>query len=124
MAFKDGLRWDRVPTARATQFYVWDDLGHGIDGRALLVSSRSGAVAVLKFFFDAQNGAANAGRECAWWHEVYPRFGRHVRVVQAAERPALLMPRLAVPDRTVGCCSLCATLSSATTMPAALFIST
>jgi hypothetical protein len=41
-------------------FYLWEDLGHGADGRAFLVSGGTrGAVGVLKFFFQGDPEAKN-----------------------------------------------------------------
>jgi hypothetical protein len=46
-----GLQWAKYPRQGVGRVYIWDDLGHGMDGRPLLASTAGGAVCVLKFFF-------------------------------------------------------------------------
>jgi hypothetical protein len=88
-----GLQWDRYPRQDASRFCVWDDLGHGGSGRALLVSSLSGAVCVLKFFF-----VGSPDDELRWWQICYPQF--QVRKIRVLGADALQMPHFAVAPRT------------------------
>jgi len=93
-----GLVWDMCPAASTTRFLIWDDLGRGRDGRALLASSSGGCVCVLKFFF----GERVVDTEYAMWHRAYAdeQFTKIVRIVSVAGQRALLLPRFAPPRRT------------------------
>lgn len=88
---------------RVKNFFFWEDLGRGADGRAFLVSGGTkGAVGVLKFF---QGGHAleKAKHEETMWQSVYSHIASvtsGVRVVQVMGLPALLMPWFHRPDRT------------------------
>lgn len=98
-----GLQWDKYPRQGAKRFYIWDDLGHGIDGCALLATTVGGAVCVLKFFFPkAQDDdmQTKAERELKLWHRIYPEYKEYVRVVKLVDRPVLMMPHFASPNRT------------------------
>jgi hypothetical protein len=109
----DGLRWDVYPRSGTKRFYIWDDLGHGAEGRALLASSAGGAVCVLKFFFRrvssgktvdvaaaAAAADAAAAKERAMWHSSYLGHVDSVRCVTLCGRRVLQMPHFAVPPRT------------------------
>ena len=103
MNLEQGLQWDKYPRQGVGRFYIWDDLGHGMDGRALLASTAGGAVCVLKFFFPKakeDDMQTKAERELWWWHCIYPEYKKHVRVVKLADRPVLMMPHFASPNRT------------------------
>jgi hypothetical protein len=100
---EQGLQWDKYPRQGVERFYIWDDLGHGIDGRALLASTAGGAVCVLKFFFlkaHEDDMRIKAERELQLWHCIYPEYKEHVRVVKLVGRPVLMMPHFASPTRT------------------------
>ena len=75
-------------------FFLWEDLGHGADGKAFLVSGGTkGAVGVLKFFF--RDAETNAKHELHMWHEVYshlPSVVSTVRILTVMGQTALLMP--------------------------------
>ena len=75
-------------------FFLWEDLGHGADGKAFLVSGGTkGAVGVLKFFF--RHAETNAKHELHMWHEVYSRLPSvvsTVRILTVMGQTALLMP--------------------------------
>ena len=83
-------------------FYLWEDLGRGADGRAFLVSGGTrNAVGVLKFF--NKDAEKNARHEMQMWKEVYPELEpvkKTVRVLQVMGNTALLMPWFQPPDRT------------------------
>jgi hypothetical protein len=103
VTLEQGLKWSSYPRSNVQRFYVWDDLGRGIDGRALLASSVGGAVCVLKFFFPkAADDAAEsrAYKEFDLWHKVYPEYANHVRLVQLSGRQVLMMPHFATPTRS------------------------
>lgn len=81
--------------SRAVQnFFLWEDLGHGADGKAFLVSGGTkGAVGDLKFFF--RDAETKAKHELHMWHEVYshlPSVVPTVRIVTVMGQTALLMP--------------------------------
>ena len=75
-------------------FFLWEDLGHGADGKAFLVSGGTrGAVGVLKFFF--KDAETKAKHELHMWQEVYshlPSVALTVRIVTVMGQTALLMP--------------------------------
>jgi hypothetical protein len=103
VTLEQGLQWDKYPRQGVKHFYIWDDLGHGIDGRALLASTAGGAVCVLKFFFLKEQEDAmkiKADKELQLWHRIYPEYKKHVRVVKLVGRPVLMMPHFASPTRT------------------------
>jgi hypothetical protein len=98
-----GLQWDKYPRQGVESFYIWDNLGYGIDGRALLASTAGGAVCVLKFFFpepQEDDMQTKAERELELWHCIYPDYKEHVRVVKLVGRSVLMMPHFASPNRT------------------------
>ena len=81
------------------EFFLWEDLGHGADGKAFLVSGGTkGAVGVLKFFFtDAESKAKH---ELRMWNEVYahlPPVAQTVRVVTVMVQTTLLIPWFQCP---------------------------
>lgn len=104
--------WKRVPMHSTRQFhlciskgvkrfYLWEDLGHGADGRAFLVSGGTkAAIGVLKFFFKSAERAAK--HEAEMWQSVYSGLAcvATVRVAQVMGHAALLMPWFQVPERT------------------------
>jgi Family of unknown function (DUF5898) len=72
-----GLQWAKYPRQGVERFYISDDLGHGIDGGALLATTVGGAVCVLKFFFPkAQDDdmQTKAERELKLWHRIYTEY--------------------------------------------------
>jgi len=83
-------------------FFLWEDLGHGADGRAFLVSGGTkGAVGVLKFFF--QDPERKAQHEERMWKEAYSHLSpvaKTVRIVRVMGQTALLMPWFQGPERT------------------------
>jgi hypothetical protein len=96
------LNFDRCISGAVRNFYLWEDLGHGADGRAFLVSSGTrGAVGVLKFFF--QDPEAKAQYEEKMWKAVYSHLSpvaNTVRSVKVMGQAALLMPWFQCPKRT------------------------
>lgn len=84
------------------RFFLWEDLGHGADGRAFLVSGGTrGAVGVLKFFY--KDPEKKAQHEERIWKQVYshlPPVDSTVRTVQVMSQAALLMPWFQCPERT------------------------
>jgi hypothetical protein len=96
------LNFDRCLSGAVKNFYFWEDLGHGADGRAFLVSGGTrGAVGVLKFFF--QDPEAKAQYEEKMWKAVYshlPPVANTVRIVKVMGQTALLMPWFQCPKRT------------------------
>ena len=96
------LNFDRCISGAVKNFYLWEDLGHGADGRAFLVSGGTrGAVGVLKFFF--QDPEAKAQYEEKMWKAVYshlPPVANTVRIVKVMGQAALLMPWFQCPKRT------------------------
>jgi hypothetical protein len=96
------LNFDRCISGAVKNFYFWEDLGHGADGRAFLVSGGTrGAVGVLKFFF--QDPEAKAQYEEKMWKAVYshlPPVANTVRIVKVMGQTALLMPWFQCPKRT------------------------
>ena len=60
-------------------------LGHGADGKALLVANKHGEVGVLKLLAQKNDQAAmkNAEEEAAYWREIYSKkfeWCKNVRV--------------------------------------------
>jgi hypothetical protein len=96
------LNFDRCISGAVKNFYLWEDLGHGADGRAFLVSGGTrGAVGVLKFFF--QDPEAKAQYEEKMWKAVYSHLSpvaNTVRIVKVMCQTALLMPWFQCPKRT------------------------
>jgi hypothetical protein len=96
------LNFDRCISGAVKNFYFWEDLGHGADGRAFLVSGGTrGAVGVLKFFF--QDPEAKAQYEEKMWKAVYSHLSpvaNTVRIVKVMGQTALLMPWFQCPKRT------------------------
>jgi hypothetical protein len=98
----DDLNFDLCISAAVKCFYLWEDLGHGADGRAFLVSGGTkGAVGVLKFFY--ADPERKAKKEERMWKAVYsqlPTVTSTVRIVQVMGQTALLMPWFQCPERT------------------------
>jgi len=105
--------WKRAPaestldfglciSSAVKNFFLWEDLGHGADGRAFLVSGGTkGAVGVLKFFFT--DPEVKAQHEESMWKQVYshlPPVAESVRIVSVMGQKALLMPWFQCPERT------------------------
>ena len=83
-------KWEQMPTKRAQHLWVVEDLGHGVEGKCLLVTTKSGRIAVLKFFSNTSQGRAETEKEA--WHKVYPRFKEMVRVEKWDGEQCLVMP--------------------------------
>jgi len=87
-------------------FLLWEDLGHGADGRAFLVSGGTkGAVGVLKFFFGSEPETVKrkAQHELDMWRQVYGHLSpvkQTIRIVEVMGHKALLMPWFQCPKRT------------------------
>jgi hypothetical protein len=99
---QSSLNFDLCIAGAVKRFFLWEDLGHGADGRAFLVSGGTkGAVGVLKFFYvDAE---ARAQHEENMWKGVYSHLlpvAKTVRTVQVMRQTALLMPWFQCPERT------------------------
>ena len=74
------------PAQNMKNFYVWENLGHGVSGRAFLVSSKSTTspvVGVMKCFFLQTNDDKEAKQkarvqardnEVEVWSKVYPNY--------------------------------------------------
>jgi hypothetical protein len=105
--------WKRAPSqstldfglcisSAVKNFFLWEDLGHGADGRAFLVSGGTkGAVGVLKFFF--RDPEVKAQHEESMWKKVYSHLlpvKKSVRIVRVMGQTALLMPWFQCPERT------------------------
>ena len=99
---QDSLNFDVCISRSVTNFWLWEDLGHGADGRAFLVSGGTkGAVGGLKFF--SMNCQTRAMHEVKMWMLVYSHLSpvkKTVRTVQVMGQTALLMPWFQIPQRT------------------------
>ena len=98
----NSLRFDLCISATVKNFFLWEDLGTGADGRAFLVTGGSrNAVGVLKFFFtDAERKAKH---EMQMWRVAYSHLApvkKTVRTLQVMGNTALLMPWFQAPERT------------------------
>jgi hypothetical protein len=94
------LRYDLCISKRVKWFCLLEDLGHGADGRAFLVSGGTkGAIGVLKFFFE--DAEQSAHHEAEMWKAAYSHLPAvsSVRVVKAMGHTALLMPWFQTPTR-------------------------
>jgi hypothetical protein len=47
VTLEQGLQWDKYRRQGVGRFYIWDDLGHGMDGRALFWLLRHEALFVF-----------------------------------------------------------------------------
>jgi hypothetical protein len=99
---QSSLNFDLCISSAVKMFFHWEDLGHGADGRAFLVSGGTkGAVGVLKLFYtDPQNKSQH---EEIMWKEVYSHLfpvANSVRTVEVMGQTALLMPWFQCPKRT------------------------
>jgi hypothetical protein len=98
----DELDFNLCISSRVKCFFLWEDLGHGADGRAFLVSGGTkGAVGVLKFFYTEP--ATKAQHEASTWKKVYGHLSpvaTTVRTVQVMGQTALLMPWFQCPARS------------------------
>jgi hypothetical protein len=102
-SLKSGLQWSIYPKSTAKNFLVWQQLGHGNEGKALLVSTESGAVAVLKMFYSNNDREkSNARKEQEAWATIYrdDDIAGQVRVVTVDNKEALLMPHFYTGTRT------------------------
>ena len=106
-AWKKAPEWNSLNfslsiSTRVKNFFIWEDLGRGADGRAFLVSGGTkGAVGVLKFFF--KNAETHAQKEESGWKSVYshlPAVAHSLRVTRIMGHTALLMPWFQTPQRT------------------------
>ena len=101
-ASSDELHFNLCISARVKCFFLWEDLGHGADGRAFLVSGGTkGAVGVLKFFYT--DPETKAQKEESGWKSVYshlPAVAHSLRVTRIMGHTALLMPWFQTPQRT------------------------
>jgi len=99
---QSSLNFDLCISGAVKNFFIWEDLGHGADGRAFLVSGGTkGAVGVLKFFY--ADPEAKAQHEETMWKTVYlhlPPVAKTVRIVRVLGQTALLMPWFQHPERT------------------------
>jgi hypothetical protein len=96
------LNFELCISGAVKRFFLWEDLGHGADGRAFLVSGGTkGAVGVLKFFYFGPEKKAQ--HEARMWKQVYSHLSpvdSTVRTVQVMCQTALLMPWFQCPERT------------------------
>jgi hypothetical protein len=96
------LKYNLCIAGAVKNFFLLEDLGHGADGRAFLVSGGTkGAVGVLKFFYADPDKKAQ--REENMWKKVYSHLlpvVKTVRIVQVMGQSALLMPWFQCPERT------------------------
>ena len=96
------LDFDLCISTAVKNFFLWEDLGHGADGRAFLVyGGTKGAVGVLKLFFN--EAETKSRHEHEMWLSVYSHLipvQKAVRVVQVMQQQALLMPWFQCPNRT------------------------
>ena len=83
-------KWNKMPTKVAKHLWVVEDLGHGVEGKCLLVTTKSGRIAVLKFFSKTSNSSPEA--EMNAWHKVYPQFKKMIRVGRWDGEQCLVMP--------------------------------
>lgn len=82
-------------------FFLWEDLGTGADGRAFLVSGGTKrAVGVLKFFH--RDAERKASHEEGMWKTAYSHLApvSSLRMVTVMGATALLMPWFQAPKRT------------------------
>jgi hypothetical protein len=99
-----GLQFQQPISFGVKNFFIWEELGHGAEGKAFLVSGGSqGNVGVAKFYFRHQG--TNAASESQNWTNVYkpdrlPQV-TSVRVIRlmGLEKEVLLMPWFATPKR-------------------------
>ena len=99
---QSSLNFDLCIFSAVKNFFIWEDLGRGADGRAFLVSGGSkGAVGVLKFFYvDAE---CKARHEEHMWKKVYSHLSpvaKTVRSVEVMGQTALLTAWFQCPKRT------------------------
>lgn len=95
------LNFDLFISKSVKNFFLWEDLGTGADGRAFLVSGGTkGAVGVLKFFH--KDTEQRASHEELMWKSIYSHLVpvSSLRVVQVMGATALLMPWFQCPERT------------------------
>ena len=96
------LNFSLCISTRVKNYFIWEDLGRGADGRAFLVSGGTkGAVGVLKFFF--KDAETQAQKEESRWKSVYshlPAVAHSLRVTRVMGHTTLLMPWFQTPRRT------------------------
>ena len=99
---QSSLDFDLCISSAVKKFFLLEDLGHGADGRAFLVSGGTkGAIGVLKFFF--QYPEQKALHEERMWKAVYSHLSpvaKTVRIARVMGHPTLLMPWFQCPKRT------------------------
>jgi hypothetical protein len=98
---RDNLKFNRCISKAVQNFYFWEYLGNGADGKAFLVSGGThGAVGVLKFFY--ADAPERANQEASTWTAIYGHLApvASVRVVKVAGQTALLMPWFHSPRRS------------------------
>ena len=64
-----GLRLSQFPLSSCKSFFLWEDLGHDVTGRAFLASPKNCQVCVVKCFFSKDK--SNAEIELRNWTVVY-----------------------------------------------------
>ena len=96
------MNFRSFPSRNMKSFYVWENLGHGMSGRAFLASSKSidsPVMGVIKCFFSKTKGDEKRKKkeqleardgEAKVWRQVYPDYQIH-EVVIFEDQPALLM---------------------------------
>lgn len=101
------MNFDLCVSMAVSNFYLWEDLGHGADGRAFLVSGGTkGAVGVLKFFYKDEDVSAEHERQI--WKKIYPHLlpvSQMLQTVKVMQHTALLMPWFQSPERTLETCN-------------------
>lgn len=74
---QSSLNFDMCISGAVRNFFLWEDLGHGADGRAFLVSGGTkGAVGILKFFYT--DPESKAQREENMWKKVHSRTSSQI----------------------------------------------
>ena len=100
---QSSLDFDLCISSAVKKFFLLEDLGHGADGRAFLVSGGTkGAIGVLKFFFQYPE-QQKALHEERMWKAVYSHLSpvaKTVRIARVMGHPTLLMPWFQCPKRT------------------------
>ena len=101
------MNFGSFPNQNMKNFYVWENLGHGVSGHAFLISSKSTdspVVGVMKCFFlqtneDKETKQKAQDGEAEVWKRVYPNYQCHeVKVFE--DQLALLMQYFVSIDHT------------------------
>ena len=95
------MDFGKLPHPNQKKFYVWENLGCGVSGRAFLATSTESpfSVCVVKCFFsgsvskDEKQKSREESRDLEYdcWRNIYPEF-KCRKVSIFTNRPALLMP--------------------------------